>query len=107
MYRLDLNNTLLVGLPQCLIAKIQRCQNTAAGIVTCQTCHITPILRELDRLPVRYRIHYKVLLHVYRALIKWTVSRLSGEYSGVVCSIPPPDVCRQPAVDYPMHWALG
>ena len=33
--RLDLNNALLVGLLQCLVAKIQRCQNITSRIVTC------------------------------------------------------------------------
>ena len=68
--RLELNNVLLVGLPQRLVARIQRCQNIAALIFTCQkrTCHITPILMELRWPPVEFRIQYKVLLHVYRAL---------------------------------------
>jgi len=75
--RLDINNALLVGLPQRLISKIQRCQNVAARIVACQrqSCHITPVLMELHWLPVVYRIQYKVLLHVYRAL-----NGLSPEY---------------------------
>ncbi len=44
--RLDINNALLVGLPQHLIGKIQRCQNVAARIVICQrrSCHITQTL---------------------------------------------------------------
>ena len=35
----DLHNALLVGLPQCLVAKtdIQRCQNVAAHTATCHT----------------------------------------------------------------------
>ena len=58
------------GLPQRLVARIQRCQNIAARIVTCQkkTCHIKAILTELHWLPVEFRIQYKVLLHVFRAL---------------------------------------
>jgi len=68
--RLDMNNALLCGLPRCLMAKLQRCQNVAARIVTCkkQTCHIIPVLRELHWLPVIYRVQFKILLHVYRAL---------------------------------------
>ena len=56
--RLDLNNAPLVGLPQCLVTRIQRCQNIAARIVTCQkrTRHITPILMELHWLRVEFRI---------------------------------------------------
>ena len=60
--RLDLNNALLMGLRQRLVTRIQRCQNIAARIVTCQkTSHITPILMELHWLPVEFRVQYKVL----------------------------------------------
>ena len=78
--RLDLNNALLVGLPQHLVARIQRCQNITALIVTCQkkTCHITPILMELHWLPVEFQIQYKVLLHVFRALNGLSPGYLAG-----------------------------
>ena len=78
--RLDLNNALLVGLPQRLIARIQRCQNIAAHIVTCQkkTCHITAILMELHRLPAEFRKQYRVLLHVSRALNSLSSGYLAG-----------------------------
>ena len=77
--RLDLNNVLLVGLPQRLVARIQRCQNIAARIVTCQkTCHITPILMELHWLPVEFRIQCKILLHVFRALNGLSPGYLAG-----------------------------
>ena len=42
----------IVGLPQCLVARIQCCQNIAAHTVTRQkkTCHTTPILKEFHAL---------------------------------------------------------
>ena len=78
--RLDLNNALLVGLPQRLVTRIQRCQNIVAHIVTCRkrTCHITPILMELHWLPVEFRIQCKVVLHVYRPLNALSPGYLAG-----------------------------
>ena len=71
--RMDMYNGLLIGLPRCLTKRIQRCQNVVARIVTCEkcACHITPIFfggGGLHWLPVLYRVQFKVLLHVYRAL---------------------------------------
>ena len=68
--RLDMGNSLLFGLPQEQLARLQRIQNTAARVVT-QTrkrSHITPILRNLHWLPVSFRINYKIMLTVYKAL---------------------------------------
>ena len=68
--RLDMCNSLLFGLPQDQIARLQRIQNTAARLVTLtrKTTHITPVLRELHWLPVGYRITYKILLFVFKSL---------------------------------------
>ena len=71
--RLDINgalSSLLHGLRQCLLDQLRRCLNVASRIVICQkkSCHITPILRNLHWLPVNYRVGFKVLLHMYRAL---------------------------------------
>ena len=45
-------------------------QISAAGLVTVprKDDHITPILRRLQWLPVRYRIVFKILLLIYMAL---------------------------------------
>ena len=68
--RIDYCNGLLYGLPDCEITKLQRVQNAAARLVTSSRKydHITPVLKELHWLPVRYRIHFKILLLTFQAL---------------------------------------
>jgi hypothetical protein len=68
--RLDYVNSLLYGLPSGLIERLQRIQNTAARIVTKTRKHehITPVLQDLHWLPVKARISYKILLHVFKAI---------------------------------------
>ena len=68
--KLDSCNSLLYGLPQHLISRLQSIQNTAARVVTLarKFDHITPVLKQLHQLPVRYRIVFKILLLVCKAL---------------------------------------
>ena len=68
--KLDYLNALLLHLPDRLLNKLQRIQNTAARIVslTKKTDHITPVLTSLHWLPVRARIDFKVCLIVFRVL---------------------------------------
>ena len=51
-------NSLLYGLPQEQLNRLQRIQHIAARVVTLskKSCHITPVLKDLHWLPVRYRI---------------------------------------------------
>ena len=67
--RIDYCNSLLYGLPNSLLAKIQRVMNASARLVcyTPRFCHITPIMRDLHWLPIRARINFTVLL-VFKAL---------------------------------------
>ena len=67
---IDYCNGLLYGLPDCRIVKLQRVQNPAARLLTSSSkySHITPVLKELHSLPVRFRIHFKILLLTFKAL---------------------------------------
>ena len=60
--RLDYCNTVLCGLPQCLLYKLQKVQNTAARMIfkAPRTDRITSILHKLHWLPICDRIVYKI-----------------------------------------------
>ena len=57
-------NSLLYGLPQYQYDRLQRYLNAAARVVCLvpKFDHITPVLRKLHWLPVRYRVMFKILL---------------------------------------------
>ena len=67
---LDSCNCLLLGVPDKEVYKLQRIQNSAARLVSrVRKCeHITPVLKDLHWLPVRFRIHYKAILTIFKAL---------------------------------------
>ena len=66
--RLDYYNSLLYGLPEYQTMKLQRVMNASARLKyrAHKFCHITPVLAELHWLPVRSRIHYKILLITFK-----------------------------------------
>ncbi len=68
--RLDMGNSLLFGLPDVQLSRLQRLQNTAARVVTLtkKHSHITPVLLNLHWLPISSKIIYKLMLIVFKAL---------------------------------------
>ena len=85
--RLDYCNSLLYGIPEYQTMKLQRVMNASARLIyrAHKFCHITPLLAELHWLPVRSRIHYKILLITFKIL-----HGLSPKYLSDLISIQQP-----------------
>ena len=68
--RLDYCNSLYFGVSQSSLARLQLVQNAAARLLTGvrKREHITPILASLHWLPVHFRVHFKILLFVFKSL---------------------------------------
>ena len=68
--RLDMNNSLLLGVAQKKLKRLQMVQHAAARMITGlkKRDHITPALRDLHWLPIEKRILYKVLLLVFKSM---------------------------------------
>ncbi len=67
--RLDYCNALYAGVNQFSLSRLQLVQNAAACFLMGKKReHITPILVHLHWLPVKFRIEYKVLTFVFKAL---------------------------------------
>ena len=68
--KVDHCNAVLYGLPKYKIERLQYALNSAARLVTLthKHDHITPVLMELDWLPVEQRIEYKILLYTNKVL---------------------------------------
>jgi len=80
--RLDYCNSLLTGVNEGLLRRLQSVQNAAARLVTgTRRCeHITLALRQLHWLPVRQRIQYKLAsLAAFRALSGLALDYLAGD----------------------------
>ena len=68
--RLDCQNAILYGLPDYLLAKLQRVQNAAARLLCwiAKYDHISATLKSLHWLPVKQRIEFKISVLVYKCL---------------------------------------
>ena len=66
--RIDYFKSLLYGLPEYQLNKLQRVQNMCARLICNESkyCHITPLLVDLHWLPVKFRIEFKILLIVFK-----------------------------------------
>ena len=66
--RIDSCNSLLYGLPNYLIQRLQYALKSAARLISMsrKADHITPLLIELHWLPVEQRINFKILLFTYK-----------------------------------------
>ena len=79
--RLDYCNSILYGMSDGLLRKVQSIQNAAARLVTgARRCdHITPVLRQLHWLPVRQRVEYKVACLVHQSLAGQTPAYIADD----------------------------
>ena len=68
--RLDNGNSLLFGISQYLVKKLQHAQNATARVLSRgrKYDHITPTLMDLHWLPMKQRIEYKILLLTWKAI---------------------------------------
>ncbi len=75
---LDYCNSLLYGIPQYQFNRLQRILNAAARVVCVvpKFDHISPILKKLHWLPVRYCVEFKIALLVFKVLVTWGGTRI-------------------------------
>ena len=72
--RLDYCNSLYIGLPLKSLYKLQLALNTAARLIsgTHRHSHITPVLQQLNWLPIIKRCQFKILILTFKALHQQT-----------------------------------
>ena len=78
--RIDYCNSLLCGLPDNCLNKLQRVKKAAARPITgtANFSHITPMLRSLHWLPIKQRVQFKMLILVFKAIIGLSPNYISN-----------------------------
>ncbi|KAK6195688.1 hypothetical protein SNE40_001062 [Patella caerulea] len=68
--KLEYCNSLLVGIPQNQLSKLQSVQNAAAKLISRSRKYdeVSPILYDLHWLKVEFRINFKIMLFVFKIL---------------------------------------
>ena len=86
--RLDYGSTVLFGLPQQLVDKLQSVQNAAARLIFAarRRDHISPLLQSLHWLRVADRITFRLALLTYRCLHSSAPEYLSRQLQRVSMS---------------------
>ena len=102
--RLDNCNSILYGLPDKELNKLQRIQNAAARLVnqTKKRDHITPVLFQLHWLPVRQRIIFKLLLLTFK-----TLNGQSPAYISDLVTVYQPQRTLRSASQYLLQESIG
>jgi len=78
--RLDWCNSLLCGVLENLLRKVQSVQNAAARLLTNtrRRDHITPVLRQLHWLPVQRRVEFKIACLAHQSITSTAPTYLSA-----------------------------
>ena len=101
--KLDYGNSLLAGVANYQIKRLQRVQNTAARVIARirKYDHISQTLLELHWLPVEYRIKFKLLLIVFKC-----IHELAPEYLSKNITRYSPPVKLRSSETFPLNLPL-